>query len=168
MSNQKIPHDAFDFYFSLGSARSYGPVAERYGVSRRAVTKLAQRERWQERLEKIESEARSSADKKKSETLEAHKERHLQALRLVLGKGIEALRAMAITSPMDAVRAIGLAVREIRVEIGEPSDRTAVSIEEVIRREYERWMLPAEASEGKAPEPLNPPDGEPERDEAEG
>ena len=45
---------------------------------------------------------------------------------------------MPIDSPRDAVRAIGLAVREIRVELGEPSDRTAISVE--VRKEYQRWM----------------------------
>ncbi len=53
---------------------------------------------------------------------------------------------MPIDSPRDAVQAIGLAVREIRVELGEPSDRTAVSVEETIRREYERWMVVEEDS----------------------
>ena len=141
---KKIPTDAFDFYFSLGLKRSYQAVAEKYQVSKRAVTAIAKRERWQERLEKVESEARNISDKKKVETLDVAKEQHLQALRLVLGKGIEGLRRMAITSPMDAVRAIGIAVREIRVEIGEPSDRTAVSIEDTIKREYERWLIKVE------------------------
>jgi len=165
MSNRKIPHDAFDFYFSLGPGRSYGPVAERYGVTKRAVTKLAARERWQERLERVEAEARASSDKKKAETLGAEKDHHLRALRLVLGKGIEALGRMAIDSPMDAVRAIAVAVREIRVELGEPSDRTAVSVEEIIRREYQRWMTPVEEEDGKATEPIEPP--EPEKDQEE-
>ena len=48
---------------------------------------------------------------------------------------------MVIDSPRDAVQAIGLAVREIRVELGEPSDRTAISIEDTIKREYDRWMV---------------------------
>ncbi len=48
---------------------------------------------------------------------------------------------MSIDSPRDAVQAIGLAVREIRVELGEPSDRTAISVEDTIKREYERWMV---------------------------
>ena len=48
----------------------------------------------------------------------------------------------------DAVRAIPLAVRELRVELGEPSDRTAVTVEDVIKREYARWMVPAEEEEG--------------------
>ena len=51
---------------------------------------------------------------------------------------------MQIDSPADAIRAIGLAVREMRVELGEPSDRTAVTVEDVIKREYARWMVPAE------------------------
>ena len=141
---KKLPTDAFDFYFSLGPQRSYQAVATKYGASKRAVTALAKREKWQERLEKVENEAKAKSDQKKVEALEAAKERHLQALRLVLGKGIEALTRMHITTPMDAVRAIGIAVRELRVELGEPSERTAVSIEDVIKREYERWLVPAQ------------------------
>ena len=36
--------------FSLGPGRSYQAVADRYGVSKRAVTALAKRENWQARL----------------------------------------------------------------------------------------------------------------------
>ncbi len=164
MPQRRIPHDAFDFYFGLGPDRSYEKVASRYGFTKRAITKVAARERWQARIEKVEAEARARSDLKKVDTLAVEKERHLQALRLVLGKGIEGLRAMAITHPMDAVRAIGIAVREIRVELGEPSERTAVSIEDVIKREYERWMLPVEESgdtappEGTEPTPPDPED----------
>ena len=138
---KKIPPDAFDFYFGLGPQRSYQAVAEKYQVTKRAVTSLAKRENWQKRLLEVETKAREAGDKKKVESLQAAKEQHLQALRLVLGKGIEALHQMAIRTPRDAITAIGLAVREIRVELGEPSERTAVSIEDTIKREYERWMV---------------------------
>ena len=37
---KKIPPDAFDFYFSLGPPRSYQAVADKYGVTKRAVTAL--------------------------------------------------------------------------------------------------------------------------------
>ena len=43
-----------------------------------------------------------------------------------------------------------LAVREIRVELGEPSERTALSIEDTIKREYERWMVVEGEDEGSA------------------
>ena len=163
MANRKIPPDAFDFYFSIGPRRSYQAVAEKYGVTKRAVTSIAKRENWQRRMLEVEAQAQVKADQKKVETSEAAKERHLQALRLVLGKGIEALRQMQILTPMDAVRAIGLAVRETRVELGEPSDRTAISVEEIIKREYERWMVPvddgATAAESGSLVEASPDDG---------
>jgi hypothetical protein len=143
---KKIPPDAFDFYFALGPSRSYKAVAEKYGASKRAVVGVAKRENWQKRLLEVETKAREAGDKKKVESLHAAKEYHLQALRLVLGKGIEGLHQMAIRTPRDAIAAIGLAVREIRVELGEPSDRTAVSIEDTIRREYDRWLVHDEAA----------------------
>ena len=138
---KKIPHDAFDFYFSLGPKHSYQAVAEKYQVSKRAVTALAKREDWQRRLLDVEAKARERSDERIAETIDAQKAQHLRALKLMLGKGIEGLGRMAIDTPMDAVRAIGIAVREIRIELGEPSDRTAVSIEDTIKREYERWMI---------------------------
>ncbi len=61
--------------------------------------------------------------------------------------GVKALNAMAIDFPADAMRAIQLAIREERVALGEPTDRTAVSVEETIRREYDRWMTVAEDDE---------------------
>ena len=138
---KKIPTDAFDFYFSLGPGRSYQAVADRYSVSKRAVTNLAKREDWQQRLLSIEAKARDSSDKTKERVLEAAYERHMKALRLVFGKGIEALNRMVIDSPADAMRAIRMAIQEERVALGEPTERTALSIEDTIRREYERWMV---------------------------
>jgi hypothetical protein len=35
----------------------------------------------------------------------------------------------------------------MRVELGEPSDRTAVTVEDVIKREYARWMVPDDGHE---------------------
>ena len=161
MANRKIPPDAFDFYFALGTRRSYQAVSEKYGVTKRAVTSIAKREDWQRRMVEVEAQARAKADQRKVETSDAAKERHLQALRLVMAKGIEALMQMRIVTPMDAVRAIGLAVREMRVELGEPSERTAVSVESVIKREYERWLSPGGdggESDLEGDEPIASPD----------
>ncbi len=41
-------------YFSLGPGRSCQALADRYGVSKRAVTALAKRENWQARLAEVE------------------------------------------------------------------------------------------------------------------
>jgi hypothetical protein len=140
----RIPPDALEYYLALGPDRSYQKVADHYGVSKRAVTKLAARERWQEKVVELERKARESAEKKALESLEGMNLRHLKSLKVVQGKALEALRSMPLTTAMEAVRALDMAIRQERLIRGEPSDRTAISVEEVIRREYERWMLPEE------------------------
>ena len=139
----KLPHDAFDFYVGLGAERSYQTVADHFSVSKRAVTKRATQERWQARVADLEATARRAAEKKALETLEEMSVRHLKSLRVVQGRALETLRSTAIESAMDAVRALDIGIRQERLVRGEPSDRTAIGVEEVIRREYDRWMITA-------------------------
>ena len=138
---KKIPTDAFNHYFSLGPGRSYQAVAERYGVSKRAVTDLAKRENWQRRLLDIEAKAREEGDKKNTQALKAVHERQLQSLRLVQRRAIERLRETPIESAAEAARALAQAIKQENVILGEPGERTVLSVEETIRREYERWMV---------------------------
>lgn len=140
----KIPPDAFQYYVSLGHARSYAAVAEKYHVTKRAVTKLAARENWQARIHEIESKARRASEAKAVESLEQMNDRHLKSLRVVQGKALETLRSMPLQTAMEAVRALDLAIRQERVVRGEAGDRTATTIEEKIREEYENWLVPEE------------------------
>ena len=139
----KLPHDAFDFYVGLGAERSYQAVADHFAVTKRAVTKRASQERWQARVADLEATARRAAEKKALETLEEMSVRHLKSLRVVQGKALETLRSTAIESAMDAVRALDIGIRQERLVRGEPSDRTAIAVEDVIRREYDRWLVTA-------------------------
>lgn len=140
--------EAFEFYVGLGPDRSYQRVADEFGVSKRAITKLAGRERWQERVLELERQAREGAEQRALESLEGMNLRHLKSLKIIQGKALEALRSMPLATAMEAVRALELAIRQERLIRGEPSERTAVSVEEVIRREYERWMAPEDESDG--------------------
>ena len=140
----KIPPDAFGFYLALGTGRSYGAVAEKYHVTKRAVTKHAARENWRERIHEIERKARRASEEKAVESLEMMNDRHLKSLRVIQGKALEALKAMPLNSAMEAVRALDLSIRQERVVRGEPGDRTATTVEERIRSEYENWLLPQE------------------------
>jgi len=136
--NRKIPPDAFDYYVSLGVERSYQEVAKRYGVSKAAVVNLAKRESWQQRIAQMEAKVREQSEKKAMESMAAVRERHLAASRIVLGKGLEALRNMSLESAMEAVKAIDLAMKQERLILGEPSERTELTVED-IRQRYERW-----------------------------
>jgi hypothetical protein len=54
---------------------------------------------------------------------------------------------------MDAVRALDLAIRHERLIRGEPSERTAVTTESVLKGQFERWMTEeSETPEAESPE----------------
>ena len=141
--SRKIPLDAFDAYYALGPGRSYQTIAEKYAVSKRAIVSLAQKENWQQRIVELERKARDRVDTKLVETLEAMQEKHLKTLQVVLGKALEALRSMPLTSAMEAVRAIEIVVKNERVIRGEPGDRAALDVEALIKREYATLMVDA-------------------------
>ncbi len=146
---RKLGPDTFDYYVSLGTDRSYQAVADKYEVSKRAVTSLAKKEDWQARIRQQEEAARQRADQKYAETLDAMKERHLKSVRAIQGKALQALRDKSLESAMEAVRALDLAIKQERLIRGEPTDRTALSIEQIIRREYEQWMGSADEDDSK-------------------
>jgi hypothetical protein len=144
---RKIPPEAFNFYFELGPSRSYEAVATRYQVSKRAISKVAAQEGWQERLQALDRRAKERAEEKMLETLEDMNLRQLKVLRFIQNKAIEALKSMPLDSAMDAVRAFTLSLDKERLIRGEPTDRNVVNVEEIIRGQHERWMVPAEVRE---------------------
>ncbi len=111
---RRIPADAFDYYFVLGSDRSYQKVADHYGVTKRAVTKRATRDRWQERVVYIERRASEGAMRKAIETTEARKLRISKALRFLMSEGLQGLKKFPISSAKDAMRAL---VASINLEL---------------------------------------------------
>ncbi len=143
---RKIPPDAFSYYVGLGLDRSYQALADHYAVSKQAVVKAAKRDRWQERLVEIERKAQEGADQRAVDNLEAMNGRHLKTLQAIQARALEALRTMPLASAMEAVRALDMCITKERLVRGEPSDRTAVSVEDAIRREYDRWMVPKDST----------------------
>lgn len=139
--NRKIPSDAFETYFALGPDRSYQTVAEKYGVTKKAVTAAAKRERWQERLQERERRSQEQVEQQAVESMTAMKQRHLKLMEAIEGKAVQTLRNMPIETAYQAVRALIASVEQQRVIRGEPTERTAIDIEKIIRREYETCFL---------------------------
>ena len=137
---RRIPSDAFEYYVSLGEDRSYQKVAQEFEFSKRAIQNCAHRENWARRLEKIERESRERVDRRLGETLDDIRERHLKTLRAMNGRALEALRTFPISSGMDAIRAAEAVIKLERLVCGEVTDRSAVCVEDVIKREFARWM----------------------------
>lgn len=159
---KKLPIDAFDFYASLGPQRSYQAVADKFKVSKRAVTALAKRERWQARMAGVEEKARDLQEKRALESIDTMNERHLKAARFLQAKAIEALNRMSLDDLSASLRAFEIGFRQERTVRGEPADRTAISIDDRIKTEYERWLVrgvdTAEADRGQVAEEVDSDD----------
>ena len=148
----KLPQDAFQFYLGLGPDRSYQAIADHFGVTKRTVTNRARRDEWQKRMAEIEAKARQGAERRMVETLEEMSSRHIKSLRIIQARALEALRHMPLESAMEAVRALDIGIRQERLIRGEPSERTAINVEEVVRREYSRWMQIEDNEQGEQQE----------------
>jgi len=160
---QRIPIGAFEHYVSLGNGRSYEQVATHFGVTKRAVTKAAARERWSERLTKIERDAQTRVDEKLTESLEQMHLRHTKMLRAMASRAVKALQEYPLTSGMDGLRAAEAVIKLERLVAGEVTERGASSVEVLIRSEYDQIMRPVEGPENE--EDLNGEDSDEDDDE---
>ncbi len=149
----KISSDAFEYYVALGPGRSYRTVADRCGVTKRAVTKHAAREGWTSRLEKIEQEAREKSDGKLVEVLGEMHDRHLKTVRAMNARALTALKQYPLSSGMEAMRAAELAIKLERLIVGEPSERTEVSVEEITKREIQELLVHDDGDDDAEVEP---------------
>ena len=165
--SQRIPADAFDFYVGLGPTRSYQAVADRYGVSKRAVVKHATREKWAERLREIQESARTEGDKKIATELGDMHERHVKMLKAMAGRALVGMKEFPLRSGMEAIRAAELVIKLERIIHGEPTEPGEESIEAITRREIQT-LLTVEVDEeeedgddedGGMPQPVGPNSG---------
>ncbi len=143
----RIPSDAFEFYVALGPGRSYQAVASHYGVTKRAVAKKATQEGWQERLDKVEREAQERSDRRLVDTLGEMRERHLKTVRAIHSRALTGLKEYPLSTGMEAIRAAELAIKLERLIAGEPSERTELTVEEVTKREMNRWLEPPKSDD---------------------
>ena len=100
----------------------------------------SKRERWAERLARIESDARTQGDKKLTETIADVRERHVKTLRVMHARAVAGLREFPITTCMDAMRAAELVMRMERAMCGETAERDGAVIERVTRQEIARLL----------------------------
>jgi hypothetical protein len=109
---KKLPNDAYAYYLSLGSTRTYRAVAEHFGVSVRAVSKRASTEEWQKRIKAADQEACEAVlEKTKAEAIERSL-RWLRKLDAEHRRSMEAIIDMEIQSVDDALRVLEWSLKE--------------------------------------------------------
>lgn len=139
---RKMPDDAFAFYVALGpDQRSYELVGKHYGVHKKTVTRTAEREQWQARLEVIERRAREATDAKLAKDLHAMDMRHRKLLLGIASRAASAIQAFPLKTAMEGIKAAEIAIKLERLLAGEPTETRTISVEQVTRDEVHRFLL---------------------------
>lgn len=144
----KLPDDAFERYVALGPDRSYQLLAEKLGVDKRSIVRMATREKWTERLAKIQEEARAATDKKLVSDLQAVREQQLREVRFMRSEILKGMKGLTAEKATKMAGALSVCWRHELLLLGEPTDRQASTIEEVTKREIATLLTVVEDGDG--------------------
>lgn len=150
---RKLPIEAMYYYVALGPKRSLRKVAQRFGVKESLVQKYALRERWIDEARILDQEAEAvgvSTRLDLTEMIRDMEERHLAVIAAIQSKVEQKLRGVVgFKDAMDAVRAWEIAVKQERLLLGEPTERTEVR--KMIQEETTRWLEVVDVSDEQGP-----------------
>lgn len=145
----RLPPESFDHYVALGPDRSYDAVAKKYGVSKATVLRHAEKHRWQERLREAENASREVANKKAVDTLQEVKARQLQEARILEHRALEALKTLPPEKAVKAAVMLQIAWKQELLLLGEATERSELSVEEVTQREIQTLLRRVEVDDGQ-------------------
>jgi hypothetical protein len=140
MSTRKIPDDAFALYVAMGHERSHQALADKLGVSKRAITERASEERWAERLEAIEAEVQARIEEKLKDELEESQLRYRKLLRGIESRAAQAIAEKPLRTCLEGVRALELAMKMQMLLAGQPSQRTELVVAATTKAEIDRLL----------------------------
>ena len=142
MGQRKLPADAFEHYLSLGVDRSYRAVAEHFGVTKVTVVNRAKQEHWQDRLREIERQSREHAEKQAVDEMDVVRARQLKESRVLQARAIQALKDLPPEKGLKvAAAALQIGWKQELLLLGEATERSEVSVEEITKREMQRWLV---------------------------
>lgn len=148
--NRRLPPEAFERYVALGVDRSYQAIADHFGVSKVTVVRHAKKERWQERIVELDAKSRERSEEKILQLMDEVRDRHLRSAKALQMKALEALKSLPPEKAVKAANALAIGWKHELLLMGEPTDRQATTVEDTIKREYERWMVVAGEDEDDA------------------
>jgi hypothetical protein len=137
----KLTVDSFALYVALGAERSYDAVAKHYGVAKRTVVRVAEREQWQARLEAIERKAREATDAKLTDELHEMSLRHRKLLLAMASRAATAIQSFPLENGMQGMKTAELVIKLERLIAGEPTEARTISVEQVTRDEIGRFLI---------------------------
>lgn len=114
----RLPPEAFEVYYALGPGRQISQVAERYGVSPIVARTTAVRERWEEQARERDDARRYAARAEIPEYSARVDQEHLDALRDLRARAMQALSEMPFEKMADVIQALKLAIGKEREILG--------------------------------------------------
>lgn len=148
----QLPPEAFSLYLEL---RSVHAVSERLGIPESLIYQAKRRERWAERATEVDRAAAEALMRRRQEAVRAMHEEHATTGRYLLALGVEALKKLQEKQDLPrysaALKAIEVGAKMRSLALGEPTERQAVDVEDIKRREREEWL--AEVDSPRLPEP---------------
>jgi hypothetical protein len=135
------PALAFAHFCSLpaGAERTLTAVAKHFGVAVSTVTRLAERDRWFERVAEVEQRAHAAALVRLEETIEEMHARHVAAWRECFLKSLDAMREQAPITFPEALKGLETAFKSERLVRGEATSRSETLVDD-LRENFERWL----------------------------
>ena len=124
---KRIPASAYADYLRMGPKRSYRALAARYGVSKTAIFKRAQKEHWQERVAELVRQASERAEQKAVDKMEAVRERHLAEVRVLQAHALQALRDLPPEKGFRAASVLAIAWKHELMLLGAPDGQQATA-----------------------------------------
>ena len=147
-------HEAFAYYVSLGQNRSHAAVAKAFGVGIDAVHKVSAKQRWSARLKALEEAAAEQIEAELVESMASMQRRHLQTLRVVHTRAVEALRDYPLRSAMEAVRALEVTIKLERAILGLDAEGDGGAVRELRQREEDTLVkCAADDEDAEIPSP---------------
>ena len=137
----KVPENAFETYVAMGPDRSYQALADKLGVDKRSIVRAASKEKWAERLAKIQEQARAAMDKKLVVELQEVREQQLREVRYLRSEALKAMKGFTPEKAVKIAAALAIGWKHELLLLGEPTDRQASTVEEVTKRELDSLML---------------------------
>jgi hypothetical protein len=105
------------------------------------VQKVADKERWVERLAEIEKEAQEKLDLKIGDSLVEMREQQLKVVKAMLGCAVKALATHPLETGYQGAAVAEKAIKLQRLIAGETTENTAHTVEQVTRQELERLLI---------------------------
>ena len=135
----RVPSNAYDVYLEMGEGRSYQALADHFEVSKTAIVKRAKKEKWRERIARLEEEARKRVEEQAIDEMQLVRERQLKGSRLLQSRALQVLKDEPPARGIRAAAALNIAWKHELLILGEPTERQA-SVEEVIKREMRELL----------------------------